>query len=161
MASPQFDDAGTLTDNKQLHHRGCGKAMHHGSSDLVTLLNIPLSSALHTSCYSIAYVIPIICICQRTLLVFEGLLCKTMKKTSATSVWHLEQFKEKINPSLFHGPCMWGLSACSLSATRLHRIQQPKVFCWPKKYSDGRIAFMNLRWHWYNSNHLKETLRYR
>lgn len=90
---PSVRDAGTLTDNKQLHHRGCGKAMHHGSNGLVTLPSFFFSSIFpfhllftHPA-ISIAHVVPIICICQRTPLAFEGLLrltCKTIKKKKIT-----------------------------------------------------------------------------
>lgn len=86
FALPQLHGAVTLTDNKQLHHRGCGKPMHHERNchpSLLHLLYILLSSALHTFCYSMAHVNPVICICRCSLLVFEGPLClawKTMKK---------------------------------------------------------------------------------
>ena len=35
LAFPAFLCAGTLTDNKQLHHRGCSRPIHHGSNSVL------------------------------------------------------------------------------------------------------------------------------
>lgn len=41
-ALPQFTGAVTLTDNKELHHRGCGRLVHHGGN--VPVLLLPVNS---------------------------------------------------------------------------------------------------------------------
>lgn len=95
---------------------------------LLLLLCIPLSSALHTSCYSIAYVIPTICICQYTPLAFEGLLslaCNTIKKKHRQLMFSKKSSSKKRSLLAYLHPYV---RQC-LSATRLHAIQQPKEYC--------------------------------
>lgn len=50
-ALPQFTGAATLTDNKELHHRGCSQVVHHGGNVFFILLSSSfLLTPLFISC---------------------------------------------------------------------------------------------------------------
>lgn len=130
---------------------------------LLLLLHIPLSSALHTSCYSIAHVIPIICICQCTPLSFEGLLCLACKTIKNIGNWCLASraVQRKDQSCLI---CIVSVCEAVPKCYKVTHYSTTKgaLLSWKVQVLRWtRIIVLDFsRWHWHWSNH-KDYLRCR